>query len=58
MVVGEGCKEGGREGGREDVPVRAVDEDGDAVVVEEVRDEEGGGEDLVDVEQPAGAFHL
>ena len=53
-------KEGGRKGGREGriVPVGAVDEDGDAVVVQEVGDEEGGGEDLVDMEEPVSAFHL
>jgi len=35
-----------------------VHEDGDAVIVQEVCDEEGGGENLVNVEEPAGAFHL
>jgi len=35
-----------------------VHEDGDAVIVQEVCDEEGGGEKLVEVEEPAGAFHL
>ena len=39
-------------------PVRTVHEDGDAVIVQEVSDEEGGGKDLVDDEKPAGAFHL
>ena len=39
-------------------PVRTVHEDGDAVIVQEVCDEEGGGENLVNVEEPAGAFHL
>jgi len=35
-----------------------MDEDRDAVVVQEMGDEEGGGEDFVDVKEPASPFHL
>ena len=47
----------GEEPGRHE-PVGAVDEEGDAVVVHEVGDEEGAGQDFVEVEQPAGVLDL
>lgn len=47
----------GEEPGRHE-PVGAVDEEGDAVVVHEVGDEEGAGQDFVQVEQPAGVLDL